>query len=125
MSVTTSPGGPSDLDDFMRQHGDRITIPLPEFRKALEGWEIWNVRNNGRRVATVLRKGSEGHIARFANCKVGASCIKVAADILGITETAVTDGFRHGHALAKRIGFTVTKHENGVTHYASALHVQK
>ena len=109
----------------MRQHGNRIAIPLHEFRKALAGWEVWNIRNNGLRVATVLRQGAVGHVARFTNCHVGITAMKGAMDTLGITETAVTDGFKAGHSLAKRLGFIATKHENGVTHYDRAPHNQK
>lgn len=114
-----------DMADFYIQHKRRLPYSFDQFLHALNDWNIWRVFLNGARVATVLELHGAGHVARYQKSHVGIQAMRQIMDVLGIWKTEVTDSFKAGHALAKRLGFKPCDKEKGVTHYVRVSHDKK
>lgn len=106
-------GGEDDLRVFYERHNGRLGISFDALKNALSDWEIWRVDD----IAVVLKKENEGHVSAYKDAHVGINAMREIMDRLGITRTAVTSGFKAGHALAKRLGFVPESEKNGVTYY--------
>lgn len=109
-------GGIGDLKRLYDRHNGRLNAPFELVREALSDWNVWVLHDNGPK-AIVIEKDGSAHIAGYDSENVGIARMKWAIDELKINRTSVSDDFRKGHALARRLGFHVEMTEKGVTHY--------
>lgn len=111
-----TPGTREDLKEFFLSHKGRLNVSFEVLETALKDWAIWKIETD-KPIAVVVSKDGIGHIACFNGNHVGIPLMKRALKLLQITKTAVSNNFRPGHILAKRLGFIIDHVENGVTYY--------
>lgn len=113
-------GNLDDLHMFYDEHKGRLKIEFEVMASIISDWEIW-ILEEEIPIAVIVKKEDQGHISSYNGEKVGIRRIKWALEKLGINRTTVSDKFRQGHSLAKKLGFRVENEKEGVTHYVRSI----
>jgi len=115
------PGVHLDLVRFYRAHNGRLGISCFDMMHILNGWNIWRLVDE-EEIAIIITKNGEAHIAAVQGRKVGIKRIKWALDALDVVTTKVSNKFRAGHALAKKLGFIPGSIDERAVHYVRIPH---
>jgi hypothetical protein len=115
------PGIQLDLVRFYRAHNGRLNMSCFDMIHGLNGWTVWRLVDD-EPLAIIITKNGEAHIAAIPGRKVGVKRIKWALDALDVVKTAVTNQFKAGHALAKKLGFVPSSIDTKAVHYVRIPH---
>lgn len=93
---------------------DRVSMPLPDFIRAFDGWDVLPVTHADEVVAAVLMRGDEIHAASIAPGKwITRKLIRDSVGKLlekhGKCTTMVMQSNPAGEAFVKRLGFIKTQ----------------
>lgn len=110
------PGTESDLKAMYDSHNGRLPVTFEVFVEIVRDWNIWRIVDS-EPIAVVLEKNKHAHIGAINGKKVGIKAMKIAIDELGIRFTTVSNEFRKGHSLAKRLGFIKITDDGAVSTY--------
>lgn len=110
------PGSESDLEKFHESHKGRLGVDINTLRFALSGWKVWRLEDK-KPIAVIVTKDGAAHIAAYEGSHVGIPRMRWALDALKIKTTTVSQAFKPGHILARRLGFFLDRIENKVAHY--------
>lgn len=111
-------GNDSDLLEFYDRHNGRLLCSYTELKEKLQDWNVFVLLRGKHKVAVIVEKDGAAHLSGYRKQKVGIPAMREAINTLYITRTTVSNDFKPGHALAKRLGFTATSQDEKVTHYA-------
>lgn len=92
---------------------DRVSMPLQDFIRAFDGWDVLPVTHGAEVVAAVLMRGDEIHAASLAPGKwITRKLIRESVGQLlekhGRCTTTVAKNNPAGDAFVRRLGFTKT-----------------
>lgn len=114
-------GNDEALHTFYERHNGRLGVEFDRLANAISDWNVWVVCDD-EPIAVVVEKNGSAHVSAYGMSRIGISKLKQAMDLLNVTQTTVSEEFKAGHALAKRLGFYEDHKEGTVTHYVRISH---